>query len=131
MFRLFFAHCAIPRISQIGMAMEKSTYEGIFYDFFTTQRTVSISIYIFSCFSWGLVNEIRFARQIRHMCCMTLFSKGKKKIDFYDVLPIHTILLDIFLPSSTTCRTRPTVANKFTSITRQNNTVMITIPWRK
>ena len=51
MFRLFFAHCAIPRISQIGMAMEKSTYEGIFYDFFTTQRTVSISIYIFSCFS--------------------------------------------------------------------------------
>ena len=33
MFRLFFVHCAIPRISQIGMAMEKSTYEGIFYDF--------------------------------------------------------------------------------------------------
>ena len=32
MFRLFFVHCAIPRISQIGMAMEKSTYEGIFYD---------------------------------------------------------------------------------------------------
>lgn len=28
---------------------------------------------------------------------MTLFSKGKKKSDFYDVLPIHTILLDIFL----------------------------------
>ena len=83
----------------------------------TTQRTISISIYIFSYFSWGLVNEIRFARQIRHMCCMTLFSKGKKS-DFYDVLPIHTILLDIFLPSSTTCRTRPTVANKFTSITR-------------
>ena len=42
----------------------------------------------------------------------------REKSDFYDVLPIHTILLDIFLPSSTTCRTRPTVANKFTSITR-------------
>ena len=42
----------------------------------------------------------------------------REKSDFYDVLPIHTILLDIFLPSSTKCRTRPTVANKFTSITR-------------